>query len=84
LNSLIIIAYPVSNTPTSAVNNDIGLVFFSQTFGLSYGRALFSVFARNTLVAFATYCPTFFIGDHMLVPGLTPFAALRAVKKEFH
>ncbi len=80
---LIIIANPVSDPTAGTVNNDIGLVFSGQTFGLADGCALFSVFAGDTLVPFTEYRPAVFIGHHMLVPGTAAFATLCTIQKDF-
>lgn len=77
------IVYPVPNTAISPVDTDIRLIFFSKAFDFAYGGALFSVFAHYTHVSFATYCPTFFIRDYMMVPGSALFDLSPAFKKDF-
>jgi hypothetical protein len=64
------------------MNKYIGLVFPGQAFGLTDSGALFAVFARDPLVSFTAYGPTYFVRYHMLVPRSSAFASLYAVEKD--
>ncbi len=66
------------------MDNHIGLVFLCDAFGFSNGRILFSVLRRYAFVALATYRPSFFIRDHVLVPRPSSFALTRTFKEDLY
>jgi len=81
--TLLVIIDSIPYSTILSVDNDISLVFLCEAFGFPDGRTLFSVFGRNTFVAFTTYRPVVFVGHYMLVPGPWSVVFLRALKKDF-
>ena len=75
------ITYPIANSPTSSMNDNIRFVFSGQAFGLSNGRALFAMFAGYSFVAFTPNGPAVIMGHHMLMPSPPTFSALGTVQE---